>query len=929
MGPATSTDPRVVPAKVRVPTPRLDVVARPRLLDRLADPDRRVVLVSAPAGSGKTVLILDWLRQEGPATAWLSIGPLDNDPPRFLAHLAAALRAAGDPGLDAAADRVAEGVASGQPPVTGILAALADADPGSVIVLDDVHHLEAPPLEELVRALVTELAAGPGPRLVLITRVDPPVPLGRLRVSGGLLELRQRDLRFTAEEAVALFERLLPAGLDPALVGRLEARTEGWVAGLRMAAAALERVDDPAAAVDAFTGTHELMIDYLLEEALGRQNEARQRFLMETSILPRFTAATCAAVTGDAGAPAHLEAVDRANLFLVSLDDRHEWYRYHHLFAELLEYRLRRLHPDRVDGLRERASRWFEDEGDVQEAIRQAAAMDDDARLLELLDAHGYRILARSEFGAFARWVEHVDEPLARPYPMFLAALAWFRFQTQRGPDLDALLGAIEAAIASPPAGYPDDRRREARLHLGALRAFAFRIADRLEEAVEAGETALAALPDDAATIRGILEFNMGAVHLRLADTAEARAYLERGFDANLRSGAAYLVLASLAHLGYLASLTEGVAVAGQRLDGAMEFARERRLDGVPAFAIVLYQRAQVHYLADELDPARSLLERAVALIRDERETDILANVRIHLARVDTAAGRLDAAEEHLTAATALAHGHNVKPFATSLDVERARLAEARSGRLQAPGSAPPSAETAARWSSVREAEVVLQLQHLLKLGRRDDAAELAVRLRAESEARSRGPALCVARIAQTATADDAAARHEALEAALELAARRGYVRPLLECGEPARSLIEAGLKVASLAPATRKFARDLLWRFPALEPTTTAGSTAASTAPGTGGAAAGAVGDGAHGGPDVPRPVAAPVDPADFGLTGKEIEILALLTRGLTNKAMAKELYVSVNTVKTHLKRIYAKLDVSTRTEAADRARAMGLGER
>ena len=927
---ATAPEPGVVDAKVRVPTPRLDVVDRPRLLDRLGDDRHRVVLVSAPAGSGKTVLILDWLRNGDRAVAWLSLDPLDNDPPRFFAHLAAALRRAGVDAFDRAAELLDSASPTGRGVGPELAAALAGA-PDAVLVLDDVHQVEAPILLDVLGDLVTG-AGGSGPRLVLLTRVDPPLRLSRVRLSGELLELRQRDLRFTGDEAAALFSRLLPDGLDPDLVARLEERTEGWAAGLRMAAAALERVDDPAAAVDAFTGSHELMVDYLLEEALGRQEETMQRFLMETSILPRFTAATCRAVTGDDDAADRLAAVDEANLFLVSLDDRREWYRYHHLFAELLEFRLRRLMPDRTDPLHERASRWFEEHGDVQEALRQAAAMDDDTRLLELLDRYGYPILARSEFASFARWLEHVSDPLSRPWPMFLVAVAWFRFQTQRGPDLDALLGSIEAALEAVPDDYPEPRRREARMHLGALRAFALRIADRLEEAVEAGEEALEALPSGPIVVRGVLEFNMGAVHLRLANTARARAYLEEGFDKCLEGGAAYLVLASLAHLGYLASLTEGVTAARHRLESAVEFARERKLDALPAFAIVLYQLAQLEYLADELDEARTLLERAEALTRDERETDILANVLIHRARVEAAAGSLDVAEDCLTRATALAHGHNVKPFATSLDVERARLVEARSGRLQTPESAPPSVEPPDRWSSVREAETVLQLQHLIRLGRREDAAPLAARLREESEARDRGPALCVARLAEAALAEDAAARHEALATGLALAARNGYVRPVLNGGEPVRALIEAGLKAAPLDPAVRAFAKDVLRRFPAPEraatppgarspdgPLPSAGAEGSADASGAGGAEE----DGR-----VAREPAATVADRAFhhDLTDRELETLALLTRGLTNKAMAKELYVSVNTVKTHLKRIYAKLDVSTRTEAARRARALGI---
>lgn len=891
------SDPRVVPAKVRVPTPRLDVVARPRLLDRLRDEDGRVVLISAPAGSGKTVLVLDWLRRDPRPVAWLSLDPLDNDPQRFLAHLAAALRAAPDPALGPAADAVEAASRSGATSDPALLAALAAADPRTALVLDDIHHLDAPPLLALLDRLVAERSTGP--RLVLLSRVDPAVRLGRIRLSGELLEIRQRDLRFTLPEATELLRSLLPEELDPELVARLETRTEGWAAGLRMAAAALDRVEDPAAAVAAFTGSHEIMAEYLLEEAVGRQDPDLQRFLMETSILPRFTAEACVAVTESEAAGSHLRAVDEANLFLVSLDDRRRWYRYHHLFAELLEFRLQRLLPERVEGLRDRASRWFEAEGDVQEALRQAAEMEGRGRLLDILDRHGYPILARSEFGAFARWLPRVPEPLSQPFPMFLVALAWFRSQTERAPDLDALLRAIEAAVEKAPADYPAERRQEALLHVDALRAFALRMTDRFEEAIEVGAGVLRRLPPDAGAVRAVLEFNLGAVHLRLADMGPAREHLERAFDGSLRSGIPYLVLASLGHLGAVAAQTEGVGPARQRLEGAVAFAEENRLAGLPAFAIVLYQLAHVHWLADELEPARACLERAVALTRDERETDIHANVLIHLARLDAAAGAFDRADQRLTAVTALAHGHNVKPFATTLDVERARLAEARSGQLQPPPFDPPSDPAGALadaepppWGSPREAETVLRLRHCLRLGLRDDAAALARELARASAPRGRGVALCLADLGLAATATDARERHEALEAALSRAARCGYVRPLLEVGEPARALITAGLSAAPLSGPARSFARELLARFPE---------------------------------PAAPDDAVDAADPLDT-LTDRERELLALLARGHTNKAMARELFVSVNTVKTHLKRIFAKLDVTTRTEAAERARALGL---
>ena len=883
-------DLQVIPAKVGVPTPRLDIVSRPRLLTRLEASPARVVLVSAPAGSGKTVLLQDWLRQSGAPAAWLSLDALDNEPGRFLLHLGAALRRVELPGLQEAAD-TAQGLArTGGDPAALLLPVLARAEAQAVVVLDDCHLLEASPPLVFLERLVTEVRSGP--RLVLLSRVDPPLPLSRLRLSGDLLQIRQRDLRFSDEEAAELFRRSLSSPLSSEMVVRLEERTEGWAAGLRMAAIALQQADDPEEAAEAFAGSHELLVDYLLEEAVRGQVPEIQRFLLQTSILPRFNGEACVAVTEDSQARRHLRTVDEANLFLVSLDPEQRWFRYHHLFADLLRFRLRETWPEREEGLRERASRWFEDQGDVQEALSQAARMEDPRRLLELLDAHGYAILARSEFASFARWLQGVPDPLSQPYPMFLAALAWFRMQTERSPDLDRLLGALEQALEHPPEAYPPDRMEEARRHRGALRAFGYRMTDRFRESLEVGEEVLSGLPEEAVAFRGILEFNMGAVHLRLADMPEARRFLGKAYEDCLNGGGPYLVLASLGHLGNVAAHMEGLPAARHRLESAVAFARERGLAGVPAFGIILYQRAQVHYLAHELEEARALLGQGLEITRGERETDIHANVLIHLARVEAALGNWTEADSHLTAASTLAYGHNVKPFSTTLDVERARLEAARSGRLQAPEDAPPSAEGSPHWSSWREAEISLQLQHGLRLGRREEARSLAHRLAAESRPRQRGMALCVAEVARAALDPDAARRKEILSSALTVAAARGYVMPLIQGGPPVRSLLEAALKYP-LPPEAQAFVREqVLPRMPDQE-------AMSATRPASG---------------------------EEWDLTERELEVLALLARGRTNAAMARELFVSVNTVKTHLKNIFAKLDVRTRTEAVEVARRLGL---
>jgi LuxR family transcriptional regulator, maltose regulon positive regulatory protein len=407
----------LIPTKIVPPRVPDSVVRRARLNRRLEAHAGGSVLVSAPAGFGKTVLILDWVADSGRPCAWLSIDPFDNDPTRFFGHLAAAVARLDVPGAERAAALTRQlggtGGRGALPP--GLLEALSEIGRRAVIVLDDVHELESPgvlgPLESLLNA------PSGGPTLVLLTRMDPSLGTARLRLAGQLLEIRERDLRVTNDEALELFDRLLPGGLDESLVKQLEQRTEGWVAGLRMAAIALQGAEDPGAVVASFTGSNRYVVEYLLEEAVDRQDPAVQRFLLDTSVLRRFRVDTCIAVTGDPECGARLSEVEAANLFLVPLGGDREWYRYHRLFAELLQFRLSRLYPDRLDDLHLRASEWFEGEGDVHAALEHASRVSDPRRLHELLDAHALELLARSEVATLRHWFGRLRDPLSLPYP--------------------------------------------------------------------------------------------------------------------------------------------------------------------------------------------------------------------------------------------------------------------------------------------------------------------------------------------------------------------------------------------------------------------------------------------------------------------------------------------------------------------------------
>ncbi len=879
----------IVPVKIRPPTLRTDTVKRPRLTAWLSDSTARVVLVCAPAGFGKTVLVQDWLEGLEHPAAWLSVDALDNEPDRFLRHLAAAFRECGASGFREAAAMLSEfSPAPGGDLAADLARALADAPAGAVMVLDDVHLLTAAPVWELLGRLVAD---GPEAlRLVLLTREDPPLRLSRLRVSGELDEIRARDLRFRAEECANFFATLGPDGLSGARIDQLVEKTEGWAAGLRLASAALQTAEDVDAAAAAFGGRHELLVDYLLEEALRGRSPELQRFLMETSILPRFTVEACREVTGDDRAGRHLDEVDDANLFLVSLDSERRWYRYHHLFAELLTYRLERVAPDRLPVLRERASLWFQSEGQLSEALAQAAHLEDAALLVRLLDRHGYSMLARSEFGAFAHWLERVHEPGDWPWPLFLVAVTWYHVQVDRRADLQQWLDRLDAAIAEPPAGYPEEMLMDARLHRDVIRAFWLRIHGRMTESLEVARDVLERVRPHDVVLRGMTEFHIAAVKMRLGDMYGARDDLERACETTRGGGAEYIFLASLAHLGAVLTQLEGVPMARRHFGEAIAQAEARKLDRLPAFGIVLYQAADTCLMANERGEAARLLERADDVTRGERDTDIRANVLIRRARIEALEGRVDVAGDLLDEAAVIARGQSLQPFGTTIELERARLDELEADILVGPGTRIRAEDVVAeRWTILREAEGILRMRHALKANRPDEAMELAVALGREARTGGRGVARCLALLVQATLSTDPADRHEMLGEALLRAERGGYVRPILDLGPSVRPALEAAL-AGTLSAPVRTFVREQLLA-------------------------------------GLPRGERHTFDlTSELGLTDRELGLLGHLAKGLTNRQLARRLFVSENTVKTHLKHIYAKLDVSSRTAAVERARALGI---
>src|SRR5215218_2342578 len=387
---ATAAPDALLATKLHVPRTRPGFVVRRRLVNRLAQAQGgELTLVCAPAGFGKTGLLADWARRDRRPVAWLSLDDADNDPARFWRHAAAALDGV-RPGV---ADRVAALLQGGglQPAsfeavVTALVNELAGVAEEVVLVVDDYHLLQAPQVHQSVGFLLAHLPASL--RLVVASRADPPLPLARLRARGQLVELREQDLRFTPAEAAALLQEAVGPELPEAAVAVLQERTEGWAAGLQLAALSLQGRGDSAGFVEGFSGSHRYVLDYLTEEVLDRQPEQLRTFLLETSILERLSGPLCDAVTGRRDGQALLEQVERANLFLVPLDEERRWWRYHQLFADLLRARLHQQRPERVAELHRAAAAWFEAHGLAEEAVRHALAAGEAAWVARLMERH-------------------------------------------------------------------------------------------------------------------------------------------------------------------------------------------------------------------------------------------------------------------------------------------------------------------------------------------------------------------------------------------------------------------------------------------------------------------------------------------------------------------------------------------------------------
>jgi LuxR family transcriptional regulator, maltose regulon positive regulatory protein len=899
--------------KLNIPVPPPDLVPRPRLTERL-DEGRGVVLMCAPAGYGKTVLLADWARHTRFPVAWLSLDAGDNDPARFWRHALAAL----DRARPGTADRVSPLLGPPTPPslevlVTALineLAAQNDAD-GALLVLDDYHVVDSPLVHASLGLLLERRP--PGLSVVLASRADPPLALARLRARGQLAEVRAADLRFTAVEAAALLDRVAAGPgipLPRQAVAALAGRTEGWAAGLHLAGLSLRGQPDVAAFVAAFTGSHRYVLDFLAEEVLERQDEQVRAFLLETSVLERLSGQLCDAVTGRVGSQALLEHIERAGLFLVPLDEVRRWWRYHHLFADVLRARLLDQQPAQADRLHHNAASWYQEHGLADDAIRHAAAAGEWTWAARLIERHFDAVyFLRGEAETIQRWLATLPADLVRSRPRLLLAQAIMAVTSGRLAAVEPLLDQAEGTAADaggepfePATGRSGSMLANVPALIAGLRSYLAQLRHDAEATAAFASRAQAELGDGEPQLSSIIDGFLAAAEWLRGRLAEAERAYVTSFAARREAGLTTMAAMAGYSLGQIQSAQGRLDAAARTAQEVLDITAPTARPPLPAAGPGYVALAEVAYQRNDLDAALSRVVQGIALCRQFVFTTPLATGLATLAWIRQAtgdpAGALAAMGEAMQAAPGPPGLQNPVP------AQRVRL-------LLAQGDLP----SAVRWVQdcglnaddqpdyPREHAHLVLARVLLAQGMPGQALALLDRLHAAAANQSRvGSVIEIGALRALALAarGDQAGAVDALAGALTLACPQGYVRVFVDEGPPMAALV-GKLIAQRTGPAAAAVPLGCLARLQH---------------------AFGAE----HAVPDPGRRATAAVPGLAEQLTSRELEILTLLAAGKSNQAIAAELVVTLNTVKKHVSHLLAKLGAASRTEAAARARELSL---
>jgi LuxR family maltose regulon positive regulatory protein len=859
--------------KLNRPQLRLPKVARPALITQMnAGLRGKLTLVCAPAGYGKTTLVLDWLSQLAGeyVSGWFSLDENDNDPVRFLAYVIAAIQQTyPDFGGSTGTLLRAPQSPSGEVILTTLLNEMAAIPKPFILVLDDYHTVQIPAIH---KNLATWLEHQPEAlHLVLITREDPLLPIARWRARGQLTEIRQDDLRFTQRECADFLSNVMGISISPEDLSALERRTEGWIAGLQLAALSMQHTD-PSSFIKAFNGSSRYVLDYLVDEVFSRQPEDVQNFLTCTSILERLSGPVCDAVTGENNSQERLEALEQANLFLVPLDHSRIWYRYHRLFAELLRHRLRNTNPDSLLDLHERASQWFEKNDFIAEAVQHALAAQDWDRVAQILTQVGTEMLNQGEATTLVRWYVAIPREVLLSNPRLCFDYCWPLLLTGHYEEAAELLTHVEQIAQDIPPFLGE---------ILTAQAYLARAQGNHVLMIERSQRARKLLPKESIASRALVAINLGLAYWHMGNMGATEEVLQEALEASRLTGNYYGAITAIIFQGRV------LAVRGQ-LRKADEFARQAIEQGGQLLinALAYLDMSALHYEWNQLAESDRYLQGAFDLSRRGQNEEFEVGCWMMLSCLRMAQGDLQGAQEAIAGGQEKIDKGTI-PLGTASRFELAKLrlalAQGDLRGIQNPENQLDEGldtHNFNRFTNLSKARVLL-MQH-----QREDASQYLMELAEKAQKNGWGYALIAIRAWQALAARTRQMAGEFLQEAIQLAQPEGLIRTFIEIG-------------VDLIPHLQEAARQ------GIEPTYVRKILSAFQSD------------------PIPETFARGfAEP----LSEREIEVLRLVVAGLSNREIAQNLVVSLGTAKTHIHNIYSKLEVSNRAQAIARARDFEL---
>ena len=896
----------ILATKLYVPPPRPKVVRRHRLIEQLNEGVGRtpsVTLISAPAGFGKTTLVSEWvdnlrftsddLRLDAAKeskianqVAWLSLDEGDNDPSRFLTYFVSALQT-----VTANIGQSVLGVLQSPqpPPIESILTSLLNeitAIPNNfILVLDDYHVIDSKMVDQALIFLVEHLP--PQMHLVIATREDPDLPLARLRVRGRLTELRAADLRFTPSEAAEFLNQAMNLDLSAEDIAALEARTEGWIAGLQLAAISMQGHKDTTSFIQSFTGSHHFVMDYLVEEVLKQQSESVQTFLLHTSILYRLCGPLCEAVLLDASVSGQetLEYLERANLFIIPMDNERHWYRYHHLFADLLRQRLpqslassKAETESRVNELHIRASQWYEDNHLELEAFQHAAAANDIERAERLIAGDGIPRHLRGAVTTILDWLASLPKAVLDTRPSLWWRYASLLLVNGQTTGVEEKLQAAEAALQSTKA---DDKISNLIGQIAAARATLALTRYDVETMLTQSRRALESLYPNSFTTRANANWTLGVAYMFQGDRSAAGRAYEEAISLSQASGATFTTILATIGRGNVQEANNELSQAAETYRRILQMAGDQPLQIIGEVHLGL---ARILYEWNDLDAAEEHGQQSLQLVRQyERMIDRFIVSEVFLARVKLARGDVAGAAAILAKASQSARQQNFVyriPEVAAAQV----LTLLRQGNL----------EVAAHLAQSYNLPMSQARVHLAR-GEPSAALALLELLQQQAEEKAWADEHLKVRVLEALAHQAQGEKDKAVEViseALELAQPGGFIRLFVDEGSPMEQLLYE-VAAQGMMP---DYVSKLLAVFEAEKQKSEEKSSLPST-----------------------QPLLEP-------LSQRELEVLQLIAQGLSNDEIGKRLFLALDTVKGHNRRIYDKLQVQRRTEAIARARELGL---